>query len=189
MWERSWKFYVGVSAPCILCLIFSNIIATACRLLKPERVTVSIESCYQNVGIATSVALSMFDGDDLAEAIGVPFFYGMVEAIVVGVYCVVAWKIGWTKAPKNVSLWKAISTSYEIKAVEKVENEENVRHSVDDAESEGFHYVQQIDTMPDDALADDDGFEIAIRRETLATEAKKEPSYMGDNAHDPMGFL
>jgi hypothetical protein len=89
------------------------------------------------------VALSMFDGDDLAEAIGVPFFYGLVEAIVVGVYCVIAWKIGWTKAPKNVSLWKAISTSYEIEAVEEgsEEVEEKCDTSVDDAESDGFHYV------------------------------------------------
>ena len=176
MWERSWKFYVGVSAPCIVALIISNFVTTACGLLKPERVTVSIEGCYQNIGIATSVALAMFDGDELAEAMGVPFFYGIVEALVLGVYCVGAWKAGWTKAPKHVSLWKAISTSYEVKLVEKVENEEEI---IADAEHDGFYYVQQVDTMPEDELPEDEkGFEIAIRREHRDT--KKEPSHMDD---------
>ena len=178
LWERSWKFYVGVSAPCIVALIISNFVTTACGLLKPERVTVSIEGCYQNIGIATSVALAMFVGDDLAEAMGVPFFYGIVEALVLGVYCIGAWKAGWTKAPKHVSLWKAISTSYEVKLVEKIENEEEIRT---DAEHDGFHYVQQIDTMPDDELPEDDqGFEIAIRREHR--DSKKEPSHMDDGS-------
>ena len=166
---------MGVSAPCIVALIISNFVTTACGLLKPERVTVSIEGCYQNIGIATSVALAMFDGDDLAEAMGVPFFYGVVEAIVLGVYCLGAWKAGWTKAPKDVTLWKAISTSYEVKLVEKVEKEETIRT---DAEHEGFYYIQQIDTLPEDVPPeDDDGFEIAIRREHRDT--KKEPSQIG----------
>lgn len=174
IWERPWNFYVGVSAPCIVALILSNFLTTACGLLKPERVTVSIEGCYQNIGIATSVALAMFEGDDLAEAMGVPFFYGVVEAVVLGVYCVGAWKAGWTKAPKHVSLWKAISTSYEVKAVEKVENEVTIRT---DADHDGFYYVQQIDTMPENELPEEgDGLEIAIRREHRDT--KKEPSHM-----------
>ena len=82
----------------------------------------SIECCYQNVGIATSVALTMFNGTDLAEAIGVPFYYGLVEAVILGLYCIGAWKIGWTKAPANVPFWKAIGTSYEIINAEQAEN-------------------------------------------------------------------
>lgn len=55
IWSRSWKFYISVALPCLLGLIISNIVSSFLSLLKPERVTVSIETCYQNVGIATSV--------------------------------------------------------------------------------------------------------------------------------------
>jgi hypothetical protein len=174
IWERHWKFYVGIAAPCFMALIASSILTSIVGLLRPERITVSIESAYQNVGIATSVALSMFQGDELAEAMGVPFFYGIASAVFLFFYCLVAWKAGWTKAPRNVSLWKAITTSYEIKIVEKLENLETIRK---DPDIEDFYYVQYVDTMPDDALPENnDGFEIAVRRDHCAT--KKEPSEM-----------
>jgi hypothetical protein len=76
--------------------------------------TVSVEACYQNVGIATSMAMTMFDGQELNVAMGVPFFYGVCEAIFVGSYCIVAWKMGWSKAPANAPLWRVITTSYEV---------------------------------------------------------------------------
>lgn len=58
IWSRDWKFYLGVALPCLLAIIFSNVLTSFVKLLKPERVTVSIECCYQNVGIATSVGKS-----------------------------------------------------------------------------------------------------------------------------------
>jgi predicted Na+-dependent transporter len=114
IWERDWKFYVGTTLPCLLGLIIANLVTSTIRLKKPERVTASVECCYQNVGIATSVALTMFEGDELSEAMGVPFFYGVVEAVILGIYCIGAWKLGWTKAPKNASIWKILTTSYEV---------------------------------------------------------------------------
>jgi hypothetical protein len=63
----------------------------------------------------------MFQGDELNEAMGVPFFYGTVEAILVGCYCLGAWKAGWTKAPRNAPLWKVIATSYEVLEAERKE--------------------------------------------------------------------
>ncbi len=76
--------------------------------------TTSIESCYQNVGIATSVALTMFQEDDLTEAMGVPLFYGLVEAILLVGYCLISWKLNWTKAPSGDPLCKVLSMSYEV---------------------------------------------------------------------------
>ena len=83
--------------------------------------TVSVEACYQNVGIATSMAMAMFDGQELNVAMGVPFFYGVCEAIFVGSYCIVAWKMGWSKAPANAPLWQVITTSYEVLTAERHE--------------------------------------------------------------------
>ena len=80
--------------------------------------TVSVECCYQNTGIATSVAITMFKGEELTQAIGVPLFYGLVEAIVLGIYCIVAWKFGWTKAPPNESFCVAIAKSYEVETAQ-----------------------------------------------------------------------
>lgn len=66
------------------------------------------------MGIATSVALTMFQGDELSQAMAVPLYYGLVEAVLLGIYCTIAWKGGWTKAPKNASFWTMIGTSYEV---------------------------------------------------------------------------
>jgi hypothetical protein len=57
--DRDSSFYFGVAGPCLVGLVLANIVTTVLRLQRPERVAVSIECCYQNVGIATSVALSM----------------------------------------------------------------------------------------------------------------------------------
>ena len=114
IWSRDWTFYVSVSLPCLGGIILANVIASLLQLRKAERVTVAIECCYQNVGIATSLALTMFEGAELNEAMGVPFFYGLMEAIIVCFYCLGAWKAGWTKAPRDAPLWKVIITSYEV---------------------------------------------------------------------------
>jgi hypothetical protein len=78
-----------------------------------------VECCYQNVGIATSVALAMFNGQELNQAMGVPLFYGMCEAVFVGIYCIIGWKAGWSKAPSDVALWRMLFTSYEVLEAEK----------------------------------------------------------------------
>lgn len=65
----------------------------------------------------------MFDGDELTEAMGVPLYYGLVEALVLGIYCIVAWKIGWTKAPASAPFCTIISTSYEVLCAERLQLE------------------------------------------------------------------
>jgi len=124
IWNHDWIFYVGVALPCVLGLVMSNVLTSFCKLRKPERVTVSVECCYQNVGIATSVALTMFEGADRSEAMAVPLYYGIVEAAVVGLYCVVSWKIGWTKAPASAKLWEVLFRSYEVIDAEHQELQE-----------------------------------------------------------------
>lgn len=113
LWRQDAYFYVGVTLPCVVGLIVAN--AVTFRLRGPERVTLSVECCYQNVGIATSVAVSMFDDkDERAAAMNVPLLYGVVEAIVLGLYCLIAWKRGWTKAPPNEPVCKMLSETYEL---------------------------------------------------------------------------
>mmetsp|Transcript_20896 Transcript_20896/g.30704 ORF Transcript_20896/g.30704 Transcript_20896/m.30704 type:complete len:237 (+) Transcript_20896:922-1632(+) len=95
--------------------------------------TVSVECCYQNVGIATSVAISMFEGSDRALAMCVPLFYGIVEAVVLGIYCIWAWKKGWTKAPKDEYFHKILINSYEV-VEENSEDEKEEEETVNETE-------------------------------------------------------
>ena len=73
----------------------------------------AVESCYQNTGIATSVAVVMFDGDKdrLAEAISVPLYYGFCEAFLLATFCIICWKFGWTKAPSDENFCVMLSVS------------------------------------------------------------------------------
>lgn len=110
-----WSFYFGTAFPCILGMSLANVISRSCRLSPPETVAISIECCYQNTAIATSVAITMFsDPDERAEAISVPLFYGLVEALIIGVYCVWAWKMGWTKAPADEKFCVVTTRTYEV---------------------------------------------------------------------------
>jgi len=123
---RDYNFYFGVASPCIFGLLISNLLTSYFKLSKPERVSVSVECCYQNVGIATSVAIAMFNGIELGEAIDVPLYYGMVEALLLGLYCIVAWKYGWTKAPRNEWIWVVLANSYEVDEMEYRQPDESI---------------------------------------------------------------
>lgn len=116
VWSRSWQFYIGVGLPCVLGLVLTNVMAAATKLKPVERVTVAIECCYQNVGIATSLSLTMFTGPELNAAMGVPVFYAITEIVLISIFCLGAWKRGWTKAPPTDSLCKILCTSYEVAA-------------------------------------------------------------------------
>jgi len=113
IWSHSWQLYLSVALPCALGLVLTNIAAIMAGLNPSERVTVSVEACYQNVGIASSLALTMFSGSDLNAAMAVPIFYAITETVILTLYCCGAWKAGWTLAPPTDSLCKILWTSYE----------------------------------------------------------------------------
>ena len=54
VWGQSWSFYVGVTSPCLVGLAIATLFGLIARLKKPEVISVGVECCYQNVGIATS---------------------------------------------------------------------------------------------------------------------------------------
>ena len=55
----------------------------------------------QNTGLALTIALSAMGPDDVGEASGVPLVYGIVEILVIPVFAITAWRLGWTYAPKS----------------------------------------------------------------------------------------
>ena len=60
----------------------------------------------------------MFQGEQLATAMAVPLYYGLLEAVILGLYCIVAWKLGWTKAPKDINFFTMVGTSFEVLTTE-----------------------------------------------------------------------
>ena len=76
--------------------------------------SLSVECVYQNTGIAMTSCLALFSGEDQRDALGVPFWYTGMQTLFVAIYCLVAWKSGWTKAPANESFFKVLLNSYEI---------------------------------------------------------------------------
>lgn len=182
-WSQPWAFYVGVAFPCLLGIAVANIIARSVRLSPPETVAISIECCYQNTGIATSVAITMFsDKEERAQAVSVPLFYGIVEAVVIGIYCVWAWKVGWTKAPAEESFCKIISKTYEVDdeetdngdEEEKPEEDKITPDQFDASEIELDPEALGIATVPDYAHKG-----VTDKKLKYSEEKKKEPEIIG----------
>jgi hypothetical protein len=167
-WSQPWAFYIGVAFPCLLGIAVANIIARSVRLSPPETVAISIECCYQNTGIATSVAITMFsDKEERAQAVSVPLFYGIIEAVVIGIYCVWAWKVGWTKAPPDENICVVMSKTYEIDDDDDEEDE--------DGEDDGEEKAEEDKTSPDQF----DASEIELDPEALGMAIATDDAHKG----------
>ena len=113
VWDKHAGFYVAVALPCLVGLALSTVLAAAAKLSKPARATVAVECAYQNPGIATTVALNMFEGDRASRAVGVPLYYGIVEAFGIGVFLLIAWKRGMTHAPADAPLLAVLRKNWQ----------------------------------------------------------------------------
>merc|ERR1712083_2209 len=91
-----------------------------CRLDAPQRIAVTVETCYQNTGIALALALATFPTKDQSAAAEVPLYYGVVEIIVLPVFLLTAWKLGLTYAPPSDLLCKVIAGNYQPKAIDVI---------------------------------------------------------------------
>ena len=158
-----------------------------------DRRTTSIEGCYQNVGIATSVALSMFQNDNRTAAMGVPLLYGAVEAVLLALFCIISWKSGWTKAPASDPFFHVIGTSYEVVNAERMDEsliyeKQDDEHGNDENESVKDCMKIMFPTLDERIEGDSDGpkentihsFQpfksIRSKLQKLRRRGKKEPS-------------
>ena len=112
IWNREAKFFISVLVACFSGLALTLLITRFFKLTPPERVSITIECCYQNVGIATSIALNMYEGDDVIAATGVPLMYGVCECFLLTSFGVFAHYMDWTYAiKKELSIGEALSSS------------------------------------------------------------------------------
>jgi predicted Na+-dependent transporter len=188
IWDQDATFYVACAFPPVIGLILAVSLATYYQLDKPERVAVSVEACYQNTGLATLVALTMFQTEtELATAIGVPLYYGMVEAAVICTFCLICWKSGWTKAPANENLCTVIATSYEVECMQDKEQESTAIEVVLSAHEVGDkNYLIFSQSAAGDYLVDEETLQ-DIEKGMRQKEAKQQAneSSIGFNSDDP----
>jgi hypothetical protein len=130
------------------------------------------------------------DKEERAQAVSVPLFYGIIEAVVIGIYCVWAWKVGWTKAPADENICVVISKTYEVDdeeedgddegdGEEKREEDKTAPDQFDASEIELDPEALGIATVPDD---DHEGVTDENRKhsgESAAVVKKKQPETIG----------
>ena len=78
-----------------------------------ESVAVAIECCYQNTGLALTIALSAFPPSEAGAAAGVPLLYGMSELVLIPAFALIAWKCGLTYAPATEPLCVVLAGNYQ----------------------------------------------------------------------------
>mmetsp|Transcript_79780 Transcript_79780/g.200760 ORF Transcript_79780/g.200760 Transcript_79780/m.200760 type:complete len:412 (-) Transcript_79780:2-1237(-) len=117
LWGKEAGFYAIVAAPFFVSLLASLLISSLriLQLARPERVAITIEVCYQNVGIASAVALAAFCDHPAhrSDAAAVPIIYGSIQAIALGGFCLIAWKAGWTYAPAKGGLFEILRGDFQ----------------------------------------------------------------------------
>ena len=66
----------------------------------------------------------MFDGNQASRAVGVPLYYGFIEAVFIGVYLVAMWKAGWLLAPADAPVASVLLWNWQEKGREEAEDPE-----------------------------------------------------------------
>lgn len=184
-WNQHWSLYVATIVPCCIGVATSHLLARRMGLTGPETVALTIECCYQNTGIALSVAISMFSDPLLrAQAVAVPLIYGITDAVLVCLYCLYSWKAGRTKAPANENLCLVVIKSYEF----DMEHDTDVVDDENDSDSkEQQEGHQNNDSILNDAdngdierrLNDNDENESNKRRTVSTSNRTNDTAYSG----------
>ena len=123
LWENSTDWFLCVGSPLVLGLVCAIAIASRLDLEGPSCVAVAIECCYQNTGLALTIALSAVPAAKVGIASGVPIFYGLVEVVAVPAFGLCAWKLGWTYAPASDNVCRALTLNYQPSFHEKSESD------------------------------------------------------------------
>ena len=67
LWNRPPEFFLATCSACAAGLLLTLGITRMFKIAPQERCAITVECCYQNVGIATSIAINMYKGDEQIE--------------------------------------------------------------------------------------------------------------------------
>ena len=113
IWENPPSWFACIALPCIFGLVAAFFVSKLIKLESPAQVAVAIECCYQNTGLALTIALSAVPPSEVGKAAGVPLFYGLVEMAIIPIFAIAAWKAGLTYADKDLPIWQALLINHQ----------------------------------------------------------------------------
>lgn len=114
IWSRDAVFYGSALSVVVVGLGTTLFLASLLRLHRPQRVAVTIEAFYQNLGIALALAPTLFpDDEDLQIALGMPLIYGALCSAAIAIFGLVAWRLGWTYAPPDAPIREVLIRNYQ----------------------------------------------------------------------------
>jgi len=87
-------------------IIFGVGVARMVGVSKPGSVAVGIETGLQNISLAVTIIDISFSGSTRGRVVSMPLMYGTISGVQALLFCIFAWKSGWTYLPKNLD-WDA----------------------------------------------------------------------------------
>mmetsp|Transcript_4865 Transcript_4865/g.14120 ORF Transcript_4865/g.14120 Transcript_4865/m.14120 type:complete len:388 (+) Transcript_4865:80-1243(+) len=144
LWDYPIDFYFAVGMPCLAGLLIAFGIARVLQVKIEECVSICIECCYQNTGLAITVALTVFtDPEETARATAVPIIYAGFEIALIAIFVLASWKLGFTYAPANEPFLKCISGNYQPKT-----DLDEKREAGEHAEEMSSSYAEMSSVVP-----------------------------------------
>jgi len=114
-WSRPGAVYASLALPALLAVPLSAAVASlpAAGLVPPERVAVVVECLFQNIGVASALAISAYREPEAGRAAAMPVIYGFMQSMIVLPVLLVSWKAGWTHAPPSAPLLRVLLESWQ----------------------------------------------------------------------------
>lgn len=119
LWRRTTSFYLSVLLPVVMTTAIVVVLSSVdyLGLEPPERVAVVIEAVYQNTALGATMAIQMFPGQHLGDAIGLVVLYQLSQGAILTVFGVCAHYSHWTLvSPCETSLWEALVGNFQHRA-------------------------------------------------------------------------
>lgn len=98
-WEQPIEVIIACGLPLVVGLTAAVSIGICFKLEKPQAVAIGIETAYQSVTIALIYAFGQ--GEEGRAAVGLTVIYGTWEVVIFGIFCTIAWQLGWTYSPSR----------------------------------------------------------------------------------------
>eukprot|EP00927_Polykrikos_kofoidii_P035392 TRINITY_DN29964_c0_g4_i1.p1 TRINITY_DN29964_c0_g4~~TRINITY_DN29964_c0_g4_i1.p1 ORF type:complete len:447 (+),score=70.32 TRINITY_DN29964_c0_g4_i1:190-1341(+) len=121
IWDKSLGFYLAVGSPCLLGLSISFFFASCIKKLSwPQVVAVTVETCYQNTGLALSIILAILPEGEQGRGAGVPLFYGAMQVTVLPLFLVCSWRAGLTHAPPKTNVLQMVIGNFQPDSADSI---------------------------------------------------------------------
>mmetsp|Transcript_7193 Transcript_7193/g.8229 ORF Transcript_7193/g.8229 Transcript_7193/m.8229 type:complete len:329 (-) Transcript_7193:94-1080(-) len=127
-WEKPPVFWAGTAMPPLIGASMALVVSSFIALPKPDRLSVIVETVYQNTSIPTAVAFATFSSAAAKKAAAIPVVYGLIQATLSVSVLVVGWKAGWSYAPEKERFRTIILNTYQ--PYESGDNNEKESHSI-----------------------------------------------------------